>query len=255
MVHRPDQTYLRTTPARMQAALAHADANSYSFGAKLVRGAYVESERAKWAREGRHGDCIVWNNKQETDACFDSCAGLLERRIADEVKLELVAAAGGAESQPQNRLTTTAAFYASHNGTSMKKVLEALRRDGLARETDDGMLEIDDRLRGRISFGQLYGGLIHCSVCLILTLVVLVADPVGIEPTRHERQPDFGTRGHHRSAVFKRTVHTASRQQVPSLRDDRTSSAVPHPSVSPNLAKLSYFLHSLPSPPIVSGPR
>ena len=50
----------------------------------------------------------------------------------------------------------TGAFYASHNGTSTRKVLEALREDGLARNTEAG-LEVDERIRGRISFAQLMG--------------------------------------------------------------------------------------------------
>ncbi|KAM0790638.1 hypothetical protein ACM66B_004499 [Microbotryomycetes sp. NB124-2] len=165
IVYNTYQTYLRTTPPKMQAALSHADANGYSFGAKLVRGAYVEAERAKWSREGQRGDCIVWNNKRETDDCFDSCAELLRERISREVK--------GERQGGEHQKTTTAAFYASHNGTSMRKVLENLKKDGLATINDQGMLEIDDHLRGRISFGQLYG----MSDNLTTALVGIIAPP------------------------------------------------------------------------------
>ncbi|KAK4052435.1 proline dehydrogenase [Microbotryomycetes sp. JL201] len=168
IVYNTYQTYLRTTPPKMQAALAHADANGYSFGAKLVRGAYVEAERAKWSREGRKGDCIVWNNKQETDNCFDSCAELLSKRISNELKME-----GHHADDQGKKLTTTAAFYASHNGTSMRKVLENLKTDGLAKVNENGLLELDDHLRGRISFGQLYG----MSDNLTTALVGLIAPP------------------------------------------------------------------------------
>lgn len=129
--------------------MAHAQANNYSFGAKLVRGAYVESERKRWAAAGSQGDCVVWSNKNETDACYDECALLLERRIAEEVKNGEKGTAG------------TGAFYASHNGTSIRKVLEGLREAGLAKSTEDGLV-IDDRVRGRISFAQLLGT--FCSV-------------------------------------------------------------------------------------------
>ncbi|KAK4057046.1 proline dehydrogenase [Microbotryomycetes sp. JL221] len=163
IIYNTYQTYLRTTPPKMKAALQHADENGYSFGAKLVRGAYVEAERAKWERDGERGDCIVWNNKQETDDCFDNCAKLLEQRIVDEIQRE---------NNGQVK-TTTAAFYASHNGTSMRKVLESLKKDGLARVNDQGLLELNDNLRGRISFGQLYG----MSDNLTTALVGLIAPP------------------------------------------------------------------------------
>lgn len=66
---RTDQCYLRTTPPAMAASIARAEEKGYSWGAKLVRGAYVESERKRWSAAGSKGDCIVWNNKAETDEC------------------------------------------------------------------------------------------------------------------------------------------------------------------------------------------
>jgi proline dehydrogenase len=128
----------------MAAAIAHADANNYSFGAKLVRGAYVEAERKRWEINGSVGDVPVWSNKQETDDCYDSCALMLEKRIAEEVIEAKKGKAG------------TGAFYASHNGTSVRKVLAALKDAGLVTATDKG-LEIDARIRGRVSFAQLLG--------------------------------------------------------------------------------------------------
>lgn len=128
----------------MAAQMARADALGYSFGAKLVRGAYVESERIRHTNSGASGDCCVWNNKAETDACYDECALVLERRVATDV-LEGKALTPG-----------TGAFFASHNGTSFKKVLAAFRTDGLAKNVDGG-LDIDERVRGRISFAQLLG--------------------------------------------------------------------------------------------------
>lgn len=128
----------------MAAAIAHADANNYSFGAKLVRGAYVEAERKRWEINNSVGDVPVWSNKQETDDCYDSCALMLEKRIAEEVIEAKKGKAG------------TGAFYASHNGTSVRKVLSALKDAGLVTVTDKG-LEIDARIRGRVSFAQLLG--------------------------------------------------------------------------------------------------
>ena len=169
----------------MAASIARAEAKGYSWGAKLVRGAYVESERKRWAAAGSNGDCIVWNNKAETDECvppvpllqwssglmpvrrcYDSCALLLEERIANEVKT-------GKPGSPG-----TGAFYASHNGTSTIKVLDALRRHGLARNVENG-LAVDERVRGRISFAQLLGT--FSSLC--------VPSQALIRRDRNERQP------------------------------------------------------------------
>jgi proline dehydrogenase len=68
IVHNTYQCYLRTAPAAVEKSLARADAKGYSWGAKLVRGAYVESERAKWVKAGSVGECVVWASKAETDA-------------------------------------------------------------------------------------------------------------------------------------------------------------------------------------------
>lgn len=144
IVHNTYQCYRRSAPEAMAHSIALAEAKGYSFGAKLVRGAYVESERSRWAAAGMHGDCTIWDTKAQTDACFDSCAGLLEKRIAKELKENKKGTAG------------TGVFVASHNGTSAKKVLDELRKDGLAVESENGLV-IDDRVRGRISFGQLMG--------------------------------------------------------------------------------------------------
>ncbi|KAK4699771.1 proline dehydrogenase, partial [Phenoliferia sp. Uapishka_3] len=144
VIHNTYQAYLRTTPPTMAASAARADALGYSFGAKLVRGAYVESERIKHTASGADGKCCVWDNKAETDACYDELSVLLEKRVAHDI----------VEGKPVT--PGTGAFFASHNGTSFKKVLAAFRDDGLAKNVDGG-LDIDDRVRGRISFAQLLG--------------------------------------------------------------------------------------------------
>ncbi|GAA5969405.1 hypothetical protein JCM11641_008106 [Rhodosporidiobolus odoratus] len=147
IVYNTYQCYRRDTPAKIAAQLAHADANNYGFGAKLVRGAYQESERKT------HSDtpavnagepCVVWDTKAETDACYDECAALLEKRLVEDLKQTNQGQAG------------VGVCLASHNGLSMQRFLGALREDGLAVEKDGG-LEVDERLRGRVAFGQLMG--------------------------------------------------------------------------------------------------
>jgi proline dehydrogenase len=154
--------------------LAHATSNDYSFGAKLVRGAYVESERkrheqaltATCSTEEESGPCIVWNSKEETDNCYDQCATILEKRIVQDLKEEdrqqQERDEGNNNKQVESskkKKSQVGVCLASHNGTSMKKFLGNLRNDGLVKVGGDGRLQVDDRLRGRVAFGQLMGTL------------------------------------------------------------------------------------------------
>lgn len=148
IVYNTYQCYRRDTPSKIAAQLAHADANNYGFGAKLVRGAYQESERKVHADTPAFAagePCVVWDSKAETDKCYDECAAMLEKRLVEDLKKKNAKGAPG-----------VGVCLASHNGTSMKLFLEELRKDGLAKEKDGG-LEIDERLRGRVAFGQLMG--------------------------------------------------------------------------------------------------
>ncbi|GAA5891203.1 hypothetical protein JCM8208_002539 [Rhodotorula glutinis] len=150
VVYNTYQCYLRDAPTRIAAALAHADEHGYSFGAKLVRGAYQESERARHQKLPAFEagvPCVVWGSKAETDKCYDECAALLEKRLVRDLKKQ------GAEAVNE---AGVGVVLASHNGTSMKRFLESLRDDGLAKE-EDGKLAVDERLRGRVAFGQLMG--------------------------------------------------------------------------------------------------
>lgn len=45
----------------------------------------------------------------------------------------------------------------------MRKFLGKLREDGLIKEGQEGRLQVDDRLRGRVAFGQLMGALLLLS--------------------------------------------------------------------------------------------
>ncbi|GAA6003875.1 hypothetical protein JCM10207_006447 [Rhodosporidiobolus poonsookiae] len=168
IVYNTYQCYRRDTPAKIADALAHADANNYSFGAKLVRGAYQESERKVHSGTPAFAagePCVVWDSKAETDKCYDQCAALLEQRIAQDLKKKRAAGQPG-----------VGVCLASHNGTSMKVFLEALRNDGLATEQDGGLV-IDERLRGRVAFGQLMGMSDNLTTTLVNLLRPTVTDP------------------------------------------------------------------------------
>lgn len=145
-VHNTYQAYLTSCPSRLALAASHASANSYSLGVKLVRGAYNNSEDARAELTGVVSP--IWGSKKETDACFDECAKRLGERIKEEV-----------ENEGTNATSGTGVLYATHNATSVRKVLEGLLENGLAKEGKDRKIVIDERLRGKVGFAQLMGKL------------------------------------------------------------------------------------------------
>lgn len=139
------QAYKRTTPGYLRASIERADCKGYMFGAKLVRGAYMEAERDRHAERAVEGECVVWGSKTETDDSYDACAELLARRVASQVKAD------------DSGLRSDICF-AGHNGTSVKKVLEVFSNEGLLTREERGPgLVLDEGLRGRIQWGQLMG--------------------------------------------------------------------------------------------------
>ncbi|SCV71581.1 BQ2448_3169 [Microbotryum intermedium] len=149
IVYNTYQCYRRSTPDRLAADMAFARAHNLSFGAKLVRGAYVEYERtrhAKLVEQGQaDGECCIWSSKAETDACYDQCAAVIVEQMAKDART-MTPGTGG-----------VGLFAATHNGTSVQKVICRLRDEGLIKFREDGSAEIDDKLRGRLVFGQLMG--------------------------------------------------------------------------------------------------
>ena len=61
--------------------LEFSKASGFSYGVKLVRGAYLEQEK-KGAEEKGAADPI-WNTKQETDHCYDSCVEYLLKQVKE----------------------------------------------------------------------------------------------------------------------------------------------------------------------------
>lgn len=134
----------------MQRCIASADREGFSTGVKLVRGAYLAGEPAYHRAEGRTGPPPTWSTKSETDECYDSLAGSLVDRLAEEIK------DGSGQSKKPPEL---ALMIAGHNSTSIKKVLEKLRDQGGLAENRGKHLAMADELRGRLTFGQILGAL------------------------------------------------------------------------------------------------
>lgn len=106
------QAYLKETPQVLSRHIADAKKEGYTFGAKLVRGAYLD-------HEPRH---LIWATKEETDAAYDSMASaLIKSRYEGMVT----------PSDPsQTSFPALSVVLATHNAASARKAV-ALRREQL----------------------------------------------------------------------------------------------------------------------------
>ena len=186
LVYNTFQAYLRRTPSHLAASFERAKLNGYTLGVKLVRGAYVDVENRIWSDKivdappvpGTGADASaykgwgspVWPNKSLTDRCYDGCAIRLVREIHEDL-------VSSAKKGTQPRL---AVVFASHNSQSALKVIREMVRLGMAKPApallqatkdanpalDQGELlqrvplvnlQLQESVRGRIFFAQLYG--------------------------------------------------------------------------------------------------
>jgi len=131
VVYATYQAYLVAAEERLKADLAWAEANDVHFAVKLVRGAYMVSERRLARQEGRPSP--VQPTAEATHACYDACLATL-----------VAAAARG----------RGAALLATHNVASVAAALAEMRRRGVPPEG------------GGVHFGQLYGMADHLSYTL-----------------------------------------------------------------------------------------
>jgi proline dehydrogenase len=103
----------------------------------------VPAENARAAKKGVPSK--VWPNKAATDACFDACSEM----VLEEVLQSLDTGTGEGIMGPS-------IVYATHNATSIKRSLAQMREKGLV-WTEDAHLDVDPRIRGRVSYAQLLG--------------------------------------------------------------------------------------------------
>lgn len=141
-VYNTYQCYLTSTPERLRTDMEHAQQHGTTFGAKLVRGAYFEAERKRAAEAGLVSPCHP--TKEATDACYDECV----RLMSDALLLEMQANPYG---PPKMGLA-----ICTNNVLSTRKAVEYFVEKGLMRPQGDKIV-VDERLRGRLIFGQLYG--------------------------------------------------------------------------------------------------
>ncbi len=114
------QTYRCDRDAYLKEILDRAIAEGFGVGIKLVRGAYLETERLLADKEGRPSP--IWASKTLTDACFDRSAELL-----------------------LNNLERVRVVFGTHNEKSVEKIVEWMGKLSIAPQDT------------KVTFSQLYG--------------------------------------------------------------------------------------------------
>ncbi|KIK93538.1 hypothetical protein PAXRUDRAFT_787488 [Paxillus rubicundulus Ve08.2h10] len=168
------QAYLRRTPTHLARSLTLARQKNYALGVKLVRGAYHPHELAAHpttaisSKASNTAASIsispeqyppVHLSKPNTDACYNECAKVLVRAIADDLR----ASGSPAVSPPSPRAPRIGVLFGTHNWVSSELILGELVKNQLAREgtTADGerkgTLLLPSEVAERFTFGQLYG--------------------------------------------------------------------------------------------------
>ncbi|ODN78942.1 hypothetical protein L202_04460 [Cryptococcus amylolentus CBS 6039] len=139
------QSYLTRQPTHLLAAIAHAEANGYALGLKVVRGAYYLQERKKWADEGRAGNDPIWPTKPATDLSYNGAIATLLSTLSGQLK----------GKHPERALSVV---FGTHNTESADSICENLVKYGLAeKDKESGLLRFDPAAKGHVRVAQLYG--------------------------------------------------------------------------------------------------
>lgn len=138
------QAYLRRYPQLLDQQIRRANEKGYKLLFKQVRGAYMVTEAARWAEEGRQGPGPVWPTKEETDASYNYGIEKTLRVLADQMQSTGKSGIG--------------AVFATHNSTSVERTLQLLESYKFAtREPGSSKLTLNKEVAEAITFGQLYG--------------------------------------------------------------------------------------------------
>ncbi|MCJ1309436.1 proline dehydrogenase [Agyrium rufum] len=139
LVYGTYQAYLRSTPTTLANHLKIADAEGFTLGVKLVRGAYLGSD-PRW---------LMWAEKEETDKAYNAIAEALMRKSWNDV---LKPAGDGSKDQwPDVNLV-----LASHNMESVQRAMNIREQQVLRGEKPIDMV-----------YGQLMGMADNVSCTLI----------------------------------------------------------------------------------------
>lgn len=124
IIYNTYQCYLRDAPERLRIDLGRSERFGYHFGAKLVRGAYMESERE--LAESLNLEDPIHPNIKETHKCYnDAVEYLLKHSTKSDWNVEIMCA--------------------THNKDSINNVIETMNSYGI------------NRRASTVCFAQLYG--------------------------------------------------------------------------------------------------
>jgi proline dehydrogenase len=124
IIYNTYQCYLQDSPERLQTDVERSERFNYHFGAKLVRGAYMESERELAEAVGDPDP--IHPTIEETHECYNNSVDYLLRHSAkSDLNVEIMCA--------------------THNEASITKAIESMNDYGI------------DRRSSTLCFAQLYG--------------------------------------------------------------------------------------------------
>ena len=127
LIYNTYQCYLKDVPERLKTDVERSERFEYHFGAKLVRGAYMESERA--LAESLDLESPIHDTIEDTHTCYNDAVSFLLEKAKTHPSLELM--------------------LASHNQRSIELAIEAMNQHGI------------DRKSSTICFAQLFGMMDH----------------------------------------------------------------------------------------------
>jgi len=138
LIYNTYQCYLKHIPTTIASHIAIAEKEGFVLGAKLVRGAYMETE----ARS------VVHDTKEDTDKCYDGCAEALMKR---EYNTVLKPVEG---SNTETKMPKVDVFLATHNLESVERAM--LIKEQLQRTSSASSSNSTANL-GEVSYSQLLG--------------------------------------------------------------------------------------------------
>lgn len=148
IIYNTYQCYLKDAPKCLATDVERSERFQYHFGAKLVRGAYMEGERALAKLHGYPSP--IHDSIQETHDCYNGCVNFLLQHAA--------AASSSSKSSSNKKKRRTEMMLATHNQQSIENAIEAMNAYGISRQ---GGSHYDSSSSSSsssiICFGQLLG--------------------------------------------------------------------------------------------------
>ena len=163
LIYNTYQMYLVKGQSYLQEDIEHSRRQRYRLGIKLVRGAYIRSERQ---REESTGNTILHGSKLEVDQAYNnvlsSILGLMAKRRSSKIgAIEGTSMYVGASDKDRNRAITHSLFCPGHSGHDNEVNLSLL----IATHNAQSVLTAVDCMKElslprdfpRVEFAQIYG--------------------------------------------------------------------------------------------------